>query len=171
MWDNKFGVIEGVGKDAPTITNEAGGKQSSSLYAPYLLDPQFLADVGGWVEGGEPLTYIGRFMKNQDRKWLLEAFIYVGDEEPNNKEIVAKVIAISRVLKEGAEKYEANNWRLIPQEHHLSHAITHYLAFLLGDESDDHYSHFLCRLMMAYATNRSKGFDYNNYIPLTNDKE
>lgn len=32
-------IVEGVGKDSPTITNEKGGKQSKVLYRYDLLDP------------------------------------------------------------------------------------------------------------------------------------
>lgn len=33
-------IIPGVGPDAPTVTNEAGGKQSASLYRCDLLPPK-----------------------------------------------------------------------------------------------------------------------------------
>ena len=41
-WDDKFGVIDGVGKDAPIVTNERGGKQAQSPMALHLIDPKFL---------------------------------------------------------------------------------------------------------------------------------
>ena len=43
VWDDKFGLIEGVGKDAEIVTNEKGGKQSKAPMAMHLIDPQFLA--------------------------------------------------------------------------------------------------------------------------------
>lgn len=165
MWDDKFGIIEGVGKDAPTITNKEGGKQSSSPYAPYLLDPQFLQDIIGELPDCQLLYLIAEFMKTGDKDCLLQAILFDEDCTKYTRTILlSRLLTISRVLKEGAEKYEANNWRLIPQEHHLSHALTHYFAYLLEDTTDDHLSHFFTRLMMAYATEPSKGFSYTTYL-------
>ena len=33
----------------------------------------------------------------------------------------------------------------------------------MGDTQDNHLDHALCRLMMAYATNKSENFDYKGY--------
>lgn len=38
-------VVEGVGKDAPTVTNERGGKQSKVLYRFDLLDPRAMFEM------------------------------------------------------------------------------------------------------------------------------
>jgi len=181
IYDDKFGVLEdnvtqrmkeqelakvvGVGKDAEIVTNSLGGKQSSSPYATHLLDPGFL-DV--MVEGEGPLHYVAIYMKNPSIPiHLLLAIEYrqVGEEKLDLVDIRSKrLLTISKVLKEGADKYEVNNWRLIPSEQHLSHAITHYLAYLSGDGQDDHLAHFYCRLMMAYATELSPGFSYTEYL-------
>ena len=56
------------------------------------------------------------------------------------------------------------NWRLIPQEEHINHALIHYYAAMVGDTQDEHIQHCMCRLMMAYATEKSKNFDYSRYI-------
>ena len=181
LWDNKFGMLEdnysqrmkeqeeakvlGVGKEEPTITNSRGGKQSASPYEPCLLDPDFLDAM---VNEEGPLHYVAQYMKNSERSIpLLLAIEYrqPGEEELNRMDIVAnRLLIISKVLKEGAEKYETNNWRLIPSEQHLSHAITHYLAYLLDDNQDDHLSHFYTRLMMCYATVQSTNFSYISYL-------
>lgn len=159
-------LIQGVGKDAPTVTNEAGGKQSKSLYAPHLLDPSFLWDLTEGVEEFVPLRLIAKFMECGDRDLLIQALLVTDhDSRLDTMSItLSRLLTISRVLREGADKYEANNWRLIPQEDHLSHALTHYFAYLVGDDSDDHLSHFYCRLMMSYATDTSKGFNYKEYL-------
>lgn len=65
----------------------------------------------------------------------------------------------------GYFKVDANNWRLIPQEEHINHALIHYLAFILGDTQDEHLEHCMCRLMMAYATQKSPDFNYTKYVP------
>lgn len=58
-------------------------------------------------------------------------------------------LAVSAVLAIGAKKYAKNNWKLIPIDDHLNHALVHALAYLAGDTSDDHMGHFACRAMMA----------------------
>lgn len=75
-----------------------------------------------------------------------------------------QIIAIAQVLQYGADRYEPNNWRLIPEEEHINHALIHIIAHLAGDTQDDHINHALCRLMMAKATEKSKNFAYGAYI-------
>ncbi|ASA22683.1 dATP/dGTP diphosphohydrolase domain-containing protein [Paenibacillus donghaensis] len=94
--------VDGVGKDAPTVTNEFGGKQSEVLYRFDLLDPLAMFEM-------------------------------------------------TKVLKYGADKYGADNWRDIPIEEHLNHLIIHAYAYLAGDKSDEHLSHIMCRSMFAQA--------------------
>ncbi|MFB5759002.1 dATP/dGTP diphosphohydrolase domain-containing protein [Paenibacillus medicaginis] len=38
-------IVLGVGKDAPTVTNEQGGKQSQVLYRFDLLDPKAMFEM------------------------------------------------------------------------------------------------------------------------------
>lgn len=160
-------IVEGLGKDAPIISNTLGGKQSSSPYEPCLLDPDFL---NAMVAEEGPLHYVALYMKDPSiSTHLFLALEYRQPDEPEEEidytSLMAKrLLTISRVLKEGAEKYEANNWRLIPSEQHLSHAISHYLAYLMDDKQDDHLAHFYTRLMMCYATPQSEDFSYTNYI-------
>ena len=166
-------IINGVGKDAEIVTNEKGGKQSKSPMAMYLVDPMFLKDL---------VNHLQPFPENKDKDEVIEAitdFMITGDK----KELVntvcevyrakhhdsifdekGAIVEIAKVLQEGATKYEANNWRLIPQEEHINHALIHYLAYLMGDTQDEHLAHCMCRLMMAFATKKSKGFDYTTYI-------
>jgi hypothetical protein len=54
-----------------------------------------------------------------------------------------------KVLKEGADKYGAENWRFIPIEDHLNHMLIHAYAYLAGDKSDEHLSHIMCRALFA----------------------
>lgn len=61
------------------------------------------------------------------------------------------LFAMAAVLHEGAEKYGADNWRLIPVEDHLNHLIMHAYAYLTGDRTDEHLSHIQCRAMFANA--------------------
>lgn len=176
-------MIEGVGKNAEIVINEKGGRQSKSPMAMHLVDPYFLYR---WAEDGQKsLEYtdsddctcvdnperfdmyiaiknIARFMLEGNNQYLETAMMDL--EEDNIKQLTR----IAKVLQYGAERYEANNWRLIPQEEHINHALIHIIAELLGDTQDDHIDHALCRLMMAYATTQSEGFSYKNYIPKVN---
>ena len=58
------------------------------------------------------------------------------------------MLALAEVLKHGADKYGANNWRDIAPADHLNHAMVHMFAHLVGDTSDDHAGHALCRVTM-----------------------
>jgi hypothetical protein len=62
------------------------------------------------------------------------------------------LLAVARVLKQGADKYGDNNWRLICRADHLNHALTHVLAELAGDAQDEHLVHAACRLLFALET-------------------
>lgn len=95
-------MIEGIGPDAPVVTNDRGAKQSHLRYRFDLMDPRAMFEM-------------------------------------------------ARVLSEGAEKYGIDNWRGIPAQDHLAHALVHIYAWLAGDKSDDHLSHAMCRTMMAQA--------------------
>lgn len=178
-------VIEGVGRDAEIIVNSKGGKQSKAPMAMHLVDPKFLKDFASdraealeYVDEGEStqveseymddyrcyraIENIADFMLLDDDKFLIWA---IDDIEP---EEIKQMVRIAQVLEIGASRYEPNNWRLIPQEEHINHALIHIIAHLSGDTQDEHLDHALCRLMMAYATERSEGFDYGKYIR-TND--
>lgn len=63
--------------------------------------------------------------------------------------------AIAEVLKTGADKYGAGNWRAIPIEDHLNHLIMHAYAHLAGDKSDDHLAHVGCRAIFALGVERA----------------
>ena len=62
------------------------------------------------------------------------------------------MIRLAKVLQYGASRYERDNWRKIPCEEHLNHALIHIFAAFAGDTQDDHLGHAFCRLMMACAT-------------------
>lgn len=184
-WDDKFGVIEGVGKDAPIVTNEKGGKQSESPMALHLIDPKFLGDY--FTELKSQLEYLDAYdclrVDDEDRfeyscyDAICEIAQFMSGltpERPNLDWAIAAlensdnelnpIIKIGKVLKEGADKYKPNNWRLIPQEEHINHALIHILAAAAGDKQDNHIGHAMCRLMMAKATNKSDNFEYGAYV-------
>jgi hypothetical protein len=163
-------VIDGVGKDAEIVENQMGGKQSKSPMAMHLVDPQFLND---WFNTPNPIypmkdeiiREITDFMKRGDKTNLLNAIFECNSKLHFDEDENLAIVEIAKVLQYGADKYEANNWRLIPQEEHINHALIHYIAFLLGDTQDEHLEHCMCRLMMAYATKKSPEFSYTEYVP------
>lgn len=159
-------VIEGVGKEVEIVVNSNGGKQSASPVAIHLIDPLFLerfisrqlfTETEEKSKIYEMIRCIAAFMDTRDCSELYKAI----EQAPIKTH---PLLAIGKVLKEGAGKYEANNWRLIPEEEHINHALIHLLAAALGDTQDDHIEHALCRLMMASATLPSIGFSYTKYI-------
>lgn len=152
-------VIEGVGKDAEVVTNANGGKQSKSPMAMHLIDPMFLRNKFLCQDDitSKVICNIADFMITQVLFYLSNAINLL---EPIKYK---QLIRISKVLQEGAEHYAPNNWRLIPQEEHINHALIHLLAAEMGDTQDNHIDHALCRLMMAYATECSPNFSYTEY--------
>ena len=64
----------------------------------------------------------------------------------------AALLSVARVLAAGDAKYGPDNWRRIDRADHLNHALSHVLAFLAGDASDDHLTHATCRLLFALET-------------------
>lgn len=146
-------MIKGIGKDAEVVTNSNGGKQSKAIGALHLVDPDFLYGFfnNEYIKANVVTAYMEGNISKDD---MVNHLIYEAD---NPTEIL---LHISKVLQEGAEKYSPNNWRLIPEEEHLNHALCHLLALDKGDEQDDHLGHFYCRIMMAYATKKTEGFDY-----------
>ena len=174
-------VIEGVGQDAEIVTNSRGGKQSKAPMAMHLLDPQFLKDFASnkaeeceYLDEGSStvvdeedvgihccyraIECIADFMLLGDKIFLQYAM-----DELNCAEL-EQLMAIAKVLQYGASRYAPNNWRLIPQEEHINHALIHIIAHLAGDTQDEHLDHALCRLMMAYATEKSEDFDYGSFV-------
>lgn len=149
-------LVKGCGKDAEIEVNKNGGKQSKTEYALHLLDGSFLKAFND--DGLGVFDKIGWFMRTGEKPYLIDALKNLG---VNYLDVL---LEIGEVLKEGASKYAVNNWRLIPQEEHLNHALIHYIAYLKGDERDNHKGHFLTRMMMAYATDRSEDFSYMEFI-------
>ena len=181
VFDNKFGevevddryntttcdciecncVVNGVGKDAEIVTNSKGGKQSKSPMAMYLVDPIFLYNhINNYTTGNnkieEAIKDISVYMSSGDGVLLHRAIDMLADK-------AISLVEISKILQYGAERYAPNNWRLIPREDHINHALVHLVSELAGDKQDDHIPHAMCRLMMAIATIESDGFSYTEY--------
>lgn len=143
-------MIKGVDKDQEIVVNSKGGKQSKSIGAFYLLDPDFFY---GYFDKYYKLALpVIRFMEDDNKADLANELFY---KHPN------RLLLVVKTLEEGVERYPINNWRLIPEESHLNHALTHLFAAEQGDKQDDHIAHFLTRMMMVIAT--SKEYRIRNY--------
>lgn len=173
IYNAKFAkLVEGVEKDAPIVANENGGKQSQTVYALHLIDPNFMSNLLDYYMKNEFIQKLTGFMERGFNFNLLDAIKALYQEQ--HKAVLENLIPhkilleVGKVLKEGAEKYEPNNWRLIPQEEHINHALIHYIAYKMGDTQDNHFGHCLTRLMMAYCTETSKDFYYNKHKSTVN---
>lgn len=142
-------MIEGIGKDAEIVTNNKGGKQSKVIGAFHLVDPDFL--YGFYEHQYQLANPLVRYMSGDISKDEMTQRIL--------EQVPDALIQIAKVLEYGASRYSPNNWRLIPEEDHLNHALIHLYALEEGDTQDDHLGHFLTRTMMAYATKPSKEFE------------
>ena len=64
------------------------------------------------------------------------------------------LLSVSRVMKEGGQKYGKDNWHNIPVSSdgsyagELDHAIEHYLNFMVTGELEE-LEHFVARAIMA----------------------
>src|SRR5882724_11177681 len=68
---------------------------------------------------------------------------------------------VARVLEHGARKYARDNWRAVPVEEHIRHAVRHlfksqeskqqYLAYYSEGDTIDDLAHGACRAVMALA--------------------
>jgi hypothetical protein len=159
-------LFEGMGTDAEIVTNKDGGKQSKSPAALHLIDPLFLgnecddllSDLDQPCSILEAIKLISWGMYHQEKDGFTAAAATL---EPDFSK---RLMMIGKTLQYGATRYTPNNWRLIPQEEHINHTLLHLLALYSGDTQDDHLSHALTRLMMASATEVSKGFSYTEFI-------
>lgn len=56
---------------------------------------------------------------------------------------------VARVMYNGAQKYAKDNWRLIPCDDHINHALNHIYLHLAGNTNEDHLAHATTRMLMA----------------------
>lgn len=155
-----------VGPDAPIVENKLGGKQSKAIGAFHLIDPGFLYGIFDdkyWQIANPVISYMDGEIDKDD---MVSQLIW--DKEDNEKRDI--VLMIAKTMEYGIGRYKLNNWRLIPEEEHLNHALIHLFMAEIGNTDDDHIAHFYTRIMMAYATKPSKEFERGyKALPLCED--
>jgi len=62
---------------------------------------------------------------------------------------VMVLLAVLRLLGEGAAKYGADNWRSIPAQDHLDHAMRHILRVMSGEAPWTELLNAICRCAFA----------------------
>lgn len=154
-----------VGPDAPIVENELGGKQSKAIGAFHLIDPAFMYGIFEkyWGIANSVISYMDGEIDKDDMASQL-----IWSREDNEKRDI--VLMVAKTMEYGIGRYKLNNWRLIPEEDHINHALIHLFMAEIGNTDDDHIAHFYTRIMMAYATKPSKEFERGyKALPLCED--
>jgi len=58
------------------------------------------------------------------------------------------IAELAQVLEHGAEKYEDDNWKLVPIMDHMNHALSHIFSYLFSKKEED-LAHAMTRVVMA----------------------
>lgn len=156
-----------VGPDAPIVENELGGKQSKAIGAFHLIDPGFMYGLFDSWECWTLAVPVLEYMEGECSKDEMAARLIWDKGNDEKRDIV---LMIAKTMEYGIDRYKLNNWRLIPEEDHINHALTHLFMAEIGNTDDDHIAHFYTRIMMAYATKPSKKFERGyRALPLCED--
>lgn len=101
------------------------------------------------------MTVLGGFMDTQHE---MEGDDRTGRQSRLGMDFMAipaeALASLARVLYEGGKTHQdpdGSNWRKIPVEGHLNHALFHINAWQRGVVGEDHLAHAMCRLVMAYT--------------------
>jgi len=100
------------------------------------------------------VDYDRGFTNGPPKKWVDEGRKYDGDKPKLHLLPPKSMLEIGKVLTYGAEKYDAENWRKVPdlQNRYTSAALRHIFAHIEGEENDEetdlsHLAHAMCCLL------------------------
>jgi hypothetical protein len=71
---------------------------------------------------------------------------------------------LAQCLGFGRRKYGLENWKKIPIEDHLSHAMNHIVQWRMGDRSEPHLVNTLARIVFALTMTVESGEQPTRYI-------
>ena len=139
------------------VYDRGKGKSAPRVPAQTKVSP-LNAGKGGHSEGGCPKTsplrieFLG--LSPKDPHDGVQTMVgYRFDLLPQGA-----LFAAAGVMHEGANKgYAEGGWRGLPTQDHLNHAMGHIVGHLNGDRQEDHLSHAIVRLMMAWETYLENG--------------
>ena len=58
--------------------------------------------------------------------------------------------AVAEAMAKGAARYGDDNWRGLPKEVMVNHAIRHLVLWMAGDRSEPHAAHAACNCLMLH---------------------
>lgn len=58
--------------------------------------------------------------------------------------------AVAEAMAKGEERYGADNWKGLPEEEMVNHAIRHLVLWLAGDRSEPHAAHAAANCLMLH---------------------
>ena len=65
--------------------------------------------------------------------------------------------AIALVMEEGVKNgRDSDNWRKVPLNIQMNHALAHITAWMRGETDEDHLAHALTRLAMGIAVRKEE---------------
>lgn len=139
--------IDGVGPDVEVVSNENGGLQSKAIGYFHYVDPMFM--YGYFKKYYREAAHLVTYLKGEDTiEGVVTSLCFYN---PNTLIDIAKTMEYGATKGNNGKGYPKDNWRLIPVEDHINHALIHLFAAERGDTQDDHMAHFYTRLMMAYG--------------------
>jgi hypothetical protein len=66
------------------------------------------------------------------------------------------LIAVAEAMAKGAARYGDDNWKGLPKEEMVNHAMRHLALWLAGDRSENHAAHAAANCLMLVDLERAK---------------